>query len=274
MSHKQPKVTTNNRNKQEKINKIMQALKNHPEGLTPKAISYYTGINHNTIKSMLPDMDGVKHKGYAGLYVLVDNDRHGAIFKWNFHNAILSYKLPKYNGQRITKNLGNSLLNLKFEIGSTSKKASLRVSTQYPLNITSIYTCYLLFCELIHNFCNEEPVPSRVYLTSIEINNDMEGIKLDGLNSISIDSLSEQFKLYHNKSAKSLRSEHKLKLPIKLEAIFNMLINEDRFLELYDETIKHKHNEELILKYQSMNSKLLQEILKKLDVSKINRRNL
>jgi hypothetical protein len=262
------KVSTRIREKNKKIEKIVNILKNFPEGNTPQNIAYYSGINPNTVKSLLPKIPIIKKKsGIRGMYILVDESSHGSIFDWNFHNAQLSYSIPKYTGERIKETYNFGFINYEFEIGKVSKKATLRVSTNRPINISSICCCYLFFLELIKNNATAvAPAPDNIFISSIEFNKDYINLRFDGINCITLDSLLKQFKLYDKKSG--IRIEHKLKVPISCDAIFSMLENNAESIEVTSALYELDKKISMVLNSQKRNVDLLLKLLEKINGEK------
>jgi len=258
------KVSTRTIEKNRKVNQIIKILKNFPEGITPKIVAYHSSINVNTIKSLLPQILQVKKKeGIRGIYVLVDESDHGSIFDWNFHNTQLSYIILGYMGKRIKKTYNFEFINYEFEIGEKSKKATLRISTDHPINVSSLCCCYLFFAELIKKYANVMPTPNKVWITSIEFNKDYKNLRLDGPKCITIDSLLTQFKLYDKKSC--VRIEHKLKVPINCEIIFSMLSDSTESIEIYHALCELNKKIEIVLDSEKRNIDLMLNLLNKMD---------
>src|SRR3989344_207323 len=150
MARNKPKVSSNSIKKE----KIENVLRGDPEGLFPKQIAFKTDINVSTVKSILKVMGNVKrHPKIRGLYQLDEKSTH-SIFDWNFHNLYLTCEIPSYNGERIKESLSFDFLNLEFEIGADSKKASLHISSEPPINISSIILCFDRFCMLVEKYAN------------------------------------------------------------------------------------------------------------------------
>jgi hypothetical protein len=229
-----PKVSTKPLSAQKKKDKIVNLLKEYPEGITPKEIAFLTKINVNTVKSLLPKIENIRKKeGLRGLYVLVENNPHGSIFDWKLHNVTLTYDLINYSGEKINKTIDSELIKFRFGIGAKTKKATLHLSTDNPIEISSlnIYCLYLL--ELIRQNYNSPLFLENIIVRSIEFNKDYLNLRLDGLKSISFTSLCYQYKLYQKRQG--LRQEHKINLPIGIPEIFSMLQKGDYSLEVYSE---------------------------------------
>ncbi|MFH1181476.1 MAG: hypothetical protein V1702_00805 [Candidatus Woesearchaeota archaeon] len=216
-----PTVSTRTMLSDKKKLQIIAALKNHPEGATPKTIAFDASINVNTVKSLLPKMHQVqKVPGLRGYYKLVDESGHD-LLSWNFHNCILSCPLPDYKGEQIAETLSFGLVNYEFTVGAQSKKATLRVYTDHPLNVSSLCTCSAYLISLIGQYTRLHPAPSAIFVTTIEFNRDFKNLRLDWPRCITMDNLVDQFKLYQKKEG--LRLEIKPKVPIEFETILAML---------------------------------------------------
>ena len=263
-----PKISTRTIEKNNKIRKIIGTLRNFPEGTTPKIIAYHSNININTVKSLLPQITTIKKKGgMRGIYVLVDEEDHGSIFDWNFHNAILSYNIPDYTGERIIKTNSFGFINYKFEIGKESKKATLNISTDHPLNISSLFCCYLLFSELIKRYAAVYPSPDKIWISTIEFNQDYKNLRLDGPKCITLDSLLAQFKVYEKKQG--VRIEQKLKVPINSEVILSILSNSTNSID-NNQMLSHlSKNIEVMLHFLERIGDTLMALLDKMDSERI-----
>jgi hypothetical protein len=207
---------------------ITNYLKTVPEGATPKMISFYTRIPQSTVRGMLSrGITGIEKTDIHGLYHSVQKMGDDGIFLWNFHNLLLVTHLPKYDKQAVSETHSSDLINFEFNIGAKSKNATARLSTpkvngtDYPLNLSSITLAVTLFKELIRKHANTEITNNDIEIKTIELNKDYQNIRLDGVNSITMENLIEQFKAYQKKD--KLRIEHKLKVPVDAEQLFKIL---------------------------------------------------
>lgn len=211
---KQRKVSTRSSTSRAKQEKILEALRLHPEGATPKIIAAKSGLNVNTVKSLLPELKQVK-RVTRGWYKILDGGdgtlpNEASLFDWNFHNCILSIE-GDYSDLSYDFRWGS----LYVRIQGSASQATLRLASDWPLNVASLSFVAGFFSEL----CGA-PF-SSVVVSSIELNKDFRDLRLDGLNSLSINSLIEQFKVYQKKNA--LRVEHKTAVPFRAENIIDML---------------------------------------------------
>jgi hypothetical protein len=230
-------ISTKYYNSKEKSLRIIKVLKSYPEGLTPKYIALYTGINQNTVKSLLPKIHEVrKLEGLRGHYKLVENPIDGNVFDWNFHNCIFSILLEEYSGEKINETINFNLFNLKFGIGKKSKKASLFLSSNFPFNISTIELASSHFYELIYKFTGIMVERSKITLSSVEFNKDYVNLRIDGANCLSIDNLITQFKIYNKK--RGLRFEEKIKVPLRAEDVVKALSSTPHTIDLSNKISK------------------------------------
>jgi len=242
------RVATKYNGKLNKIEKIINTLKEFPEGTTPKKLAFRTGINTNTIKSLLPEISCIRRGELRGVYSLVSESRDSSIFNWNFHNCILTCNLPSYSGERIKKSYNFGIINYEFEIGAESKQATLRISTDYPINISSLCSCYTFFTLLVETSAGFLPELRDVTVSSIEFNKDYINLRLDGIKSISLENLIEQFKAYQKTNG--LRLEHKTKIPFTVEDLVNMLTHIPVAVNMQSEITDIKENQTKMFQFQ------------------------
>lgn len=224
-----PKVQTfiiSNRQKREEM--IRGYLDTVPEGATPKMISLYTRIPQSSVRGMLTrGILGIENIGVHGLYRSVHKNRDNHIFSYNFHNLILAVHLPNYTKSTVQETHSSVLVNFEFIIGQDSRQATMRISTptidgtNYPINISSISLAFELFRKLIKQHADTEITMNDTSVKSIEFNKDYENLKLEGVNSITMENLIEQFKAYQKKD--KLRIEHKMKIPINADDLIKLL---------------------------------------------------
>lgn len=210
-------VATDTRSKEDKIESIRHCLVKNPQGINPKSIARETGLNVNTVKTLLPQMSDVT-KVMRGLYKIVNRGDGTSdydpvltsLHEWNFHNCILSAN-STYPDVDMCKEFGV----VKMIVSSANGKATCRLSTDYPLNVSSLAFVAGYFADLVGAKWLD------VSVSSIEFNKDYRNLRLDGVNSISVGSLCEQFKLYQKRHG--LRIEHKTAVPFTMDNIVSML---------------------------------------------------
>ena len=183
---------------------------------------------------MIQDIKGVK-KIMRGLYKVAERGdgsklkANEELTDWNFHNCILLCQLKIFPPTYIKTTNSCSLINLEFTISKTGN-ATMRISADNPLNVSSIAVVYEYFSELIKHYSTDDISQKDVYLSSIEFNKDYLNVRLDGVKCITIDNLIEQFKVYQKQSG--LRIEHKTKAKFTVENIIDMLQNNPNSLEI------------------------------------------
>ena len=245
---------------------IINCLKNNPEGITPKMIALNTRLNVNTIKSLLPKIHGVK-KVMRGLYKVVEGGDGTTIqpstelHSWNFHNCILSCQLTNFPKKTITTTNSFNIINYEFVI-SIKGHASLRVSSDNPLNISSICSVYAYFSELISKHSKDVITQSKVYISTIEFNQDYKNLRLDGVKCITIDNLVEQFKVYQKKTA--MRIEHKTKVKMTVENVVDMLTNNPNSLETNIKLSKVMEQNKALIDKTAINTDLIFKLIDKM----------
>ncbi len=257
------KVSTRRGVTYQKHQKIIKCLKYFPEGATPKTLARETGINQNTIKSILPKLHGIK-KVMRGLYKVVERgdtplaSASSRLTDWNFHNLILSCILQHGNYILINRDYEFGLIGVKFLI-STSGRASFRISSDTPLNVSSISLAAAFFVHLIKEEHLAAPEPGGVIIKSIEFNKDYSNLRLDGVRSVTVDSLISQFKLYQKEL--SMRIEHKTKVPFTVENIVDMLTQNPDSLEHNLKLSKQADMLDRLTVVTQRNTALLQQLL-------------
>lgn len=253
----QPKVKTSYYNKKEKIKKITQILNNYPEGATPKLIAFHSKINHNTVKTILIELEknGIvqRKQGLRGYYVLVEKKTHD-LFLYNTQNINFHYILPdnfEIKDKILEKGNFSELIGYSFSIGKESQKASIRIDTSYPFNISAITLISHFFKELVKKHTEILPKDNEIIVSSLEINKDYLGMKMEGCNCLTIDTLILEMKLYNKKNR--LREEYKTKEPIGLDFFINLARNGILFAEL-------KNNDNSILERLENLEKVMRKI--------------
>lgn len=240
----QLKVSTNKGDVSLKKKKIAKYIIEHPEGCTPKMISTGTSININTVKSILPKLKNIE-KVTRGWYKVVNRGddpftSDGKLTNWNFHNLILSVPLCHYKPMSIQT--GFNLINIDINI-SDKGLCTLRLSSDYPLNVSSICLVYAYLKQFLGTISSDKITMKDMLVKSIEFNKDYSNLKFEGVNCITLDGLCTQFKAYQKKIG--LRTEHKTKVPFHVETMVDMLTGSPANLEL---NAKLKAQEKLLEK--------------------------
>ncbi len=136
-----------------KSQKIIQYLLKTPEGATPKQISFATGINNNTVKSMLPKLENIRNVT-RGWYKVVNggdglfSSGGDLLTDWNFHNCILTHQITDFKLDKRSSDFDFGLITAHLSISSTGK-ATFRIACDHPLNVSSLclaFGYFKLFC--------------------------------------------------------------------------------------------------------------------------------
>lgn len=256
------KVSTNSSNVFQKKDKIIHWLTQHEEGATPSMIAVGTGINVNTIKSILPKMQKVKSVTRGWYKVLIEKDNPliscGELKDWNFHNLILQTQLKSYNPLDIKLNY--NLIDINILINSKGK-CTTRLSSDFPLNVSSICLVYAFLTEKLKPYTNDILTMKNINIRCIEFNKDYSNLKFEGVQCISLDGLCEQFKLYQKSIG--LRVEHKTKVEFRVNNMVDMLTQSPNTLDL---TTKLNQTEEQLKKLTTQsiyNTNQLNKILER-----------
>jgi len=205
---------------------ITECMMSNPEGCTPKMLACKTGINVNTIKSILPKLENIKRLAH-GLYIVENRGdgtptSDGTPHVWNFHNLVASFPVEKCKDATYLKDL--KLVKLEFKV--RNEVCTLRVSTDEPLNMSSI----VLIHDIINATFMKELSLSEIKISTIEFNRDFEHLKLEGTNCLTLDTLYTEFKLYQKK--RGLRVEHKTKVPFTAKTMVDVLTHPPNHLEV------------------------------------------
>jgi len=228
----QPLVATRRGGISRKMTEIATFMALHPQGCTPKMISSGTSLNVNTVKSILPKLKNITTIARGFYKVLNGGDTPstscGDLSAWNFHNLILS--VPIIPGHLcLPKEYNYDLIKLVLTLHEEGR-AVICVSTDYPINVSSICILYGLIRELIKQYLDHSLEMNEVKVHTMEFNQDHANLKLDGVNCITLDSLCTQFKIYQKSIG--LRIEHKTKVNFNVENMIDMLTGSSTTIDL------------------------------------------
>lgn len=257
------KVSTRTYNFNQKSQKILEVMHSYPEGITPKELGRQTGINVNTIKSILPKLKNIK-KAIRGLYKVFEwgdappSSPFSELRSWNFHNCVLSGVIPSYSGSFIQTSHSLNLLNLEF-ILTNSGRCTLRLSSDFPLNISSICLMAGYFQEQINKYSKALLSYRQISVKTIEFNRDYTNLRLDGVKCITLDNLVEQFKVYQKKLG--LRIEHKTKVLFNVQNVIDMLTTDPNSMDLRLNLSKQKEQLDRLTIATSQHTQLLFKVI-------------
>ena len=115
------------------------------------------------------------------------------------------------------------------------------------------------FQEQISKYSDSRPSFKDISVQTIEFNKDFTNLRLDGVKCITLDNLSEQFKVYQKKLG--LRIEHKTKIRFNVENVVDMLATDPNSLELNIKLSKQKEKLDRLMLATSNNTKLLFKVI-------------
>jgi hypothetical protein len=240
--------------KQLKLEKITAALAANPQGISPKQIARITGIKHSTVRTLISQIVSVEHICY-GLYHLHNSggDR-GIEFEMDIkvHNLTMTCQTG-YTGTEINTTLAGKTANYVFGVSSTGN-AYIQFATDYPIVLSSIDTVFQLFKSLAKEY-SIVVTEEDTLIPSIEMNNDNERIRMDGMTSLTVTRLQDTYKIYQK--TKAVRIEHKITVPITLRTVFDMLLNKPDNTQMEDKINK-------LERQQVINNQLLCRVLEQL----------
>ena len=98
----------------------------------------------------------------------------------------------------------------------------MAIAARNPVDFSCLGLLAYLFQNLIKKYCNFTPEINEIVVNTFEINKDYFEIVLEGCNSIRLDTLLMEYKLYY-KDKKYVREEYKTKFPVNLDFIINLI---------------------------------------------------
>lgn len=232
---------------------ITQALGMMPEGATPAILSRETGLNVNTIKTLLPKMENVKRVTRGWYKVAEGGDGTpvaDALSDWNFHNLVLTGVSDQVHIPAASFDFGLG----RVDVAVVAGKGTLRLSSDWPLNVSSIAFVAWVFSRIAG--------VSSIMVSTVEFNRDFSNLRLDGVKSISVDSLISQFKAYQKD--RGLRLEHKTKVPLSVENVVDMLAQPPLSIEANVKLALQSQRLEELTKATSQNTQILFKIIDRL----------
>lgn len=210
---RQRAVATRTREAARKERLLQEALARFPEGATPALLSRETGLNHNTVKTLLPRLSGTK-KVIRGVYKVAEQGDGGVLpgelREWNFHNLVLRSHSVE-DARREAWDFG--LVRAELVI-SLSGRVSLRLSSDWPLNVSSLCLVEAFLRRVVL-------LDAPVVVSSVEFNRDFSNLRFDGVRAVTLSSLVEQFKVYQKR--RGLRVERKALVPFSMENLVSLL---------------------------------------------------
>jgi len=207
--------------KQEKVDEILSILEKKG-GLYPKQVALYTGINHSTVKSYLRELEKRGEvEDVAGLYSVVEGT-HRDVNPPKVQNFVLSIALPSTIAvHHAEEDFDLGFCKMHFVVGEKNHKVTGHVSADPPIGIETAFTVGLLFAEKVEKAVGWKPDQGIIFLKTVEVNWDDYGVRLDGVNAITLRTIGAEEKLYNKKHA--LRHEHRILCPMTLETLLGIV---------------------------------------------------
>lgn len=239
MSLKQPKVSTRTARTKKLEDRIIKLIEGAEDaGISPKGIYNITKngeeININTIKSILKRLEVQgrikKHSSVRGNYIVVNNAHD--IFQHNIHNLMLTHSFDEslvIDSRHEEIEFGT--IKLQLDIYPNTKNACMRVSTDYPFNISSLPLVAFIFKNFVEKYCDKPITEEQIIVKNIEFNQDFYGVKLEGIQAITFSGIISLFKIY-KKNRNSVRMEYKNKIPFNFDILKYYLIGGEKVVEI------------------------------------------
>lgn len=209
--------------------KIIEAVENSLEPITPLEVSSITKINHSSVKVLMPKLarNGVIRREYHGHYVSAKNlvtfgssvvDSYGEFVSPLLHSVRFRFVgLASVSPRRWVVEVG-SVVNVSFQVFSNGSAVVFvdcvgDVSLDYPA-----------FCLLVDRVCGELGVScwDGVSVSSFEFNVDFEGVRLDGVQAVTLRAFDGSFHRLYNKRF-GVRDEVKVVGSQKVESVLALM---------------------------------------------------
>jgi len=215
------------RDKEEKKRKIKDALIRHPEGLVAKQLHVETGISYPTVRQYLRILvkEGeVGQKLGTKVYVSVTNKPYGIGEPPKIQNVRLNLKCPdgvKLKYGKVVKSI--ETLKIEVTFGVTNNQITACISAEPPMDLREFKQVIDTFKSMVRDSLNlKNPIDDKgILITSVELNNDFEGLRLDGIQSLTLNSCMKVLEKIYNKGNK-IRREVRVR-NISLESFYTLI---------------------------------------------------
>lgn len=191
---------------------IIKYLKSQTRPQSPDEIAENTGLNKNTVRARLSELKKSGHviSPYYGVYLI--NSAYGGgdtgsgdvvlriqnlnvVSTVDFDKRIEKYEEFTWAWSGVGKDsIGD--LKVRVELGSKKNRVSWRLSAREGVDIQTVRICRLCIEQMLHGMGFQmEDYSWEVH--GVEVLRDLFGVSLDGLKSVSLDSLeSTLMKIY------------------------------------------------------------------------------
>lgn len=211
--------------KEEKKQKILDIVKSHPEGVNAKYVSLESKLNHSTVRNYLRELvrDGkVYRPEKTHIYKSVANTTYG-VAELKIQNVRLGFTVPTtiiLTHEKIIETIAD--ISLYIEFGETHQYVSATVGAEPPLTLREFKLLIKIFKDKVKERIGIEPTDKDIVVTSIELNQDYCGLRLDGINCVTLDGFYGFIEKIYNKKD-CVRKEVKICQPISLESLYTLL---------------------------------------------------
>lgn len=231
-------------------------LEKYPEGLFPKMLSKASKINYSTVKVYLRDMlkkGLVKQNFKNGPYTVI-KPIHGNIY-YKYHNIYFSFQFKDIEITPHKEKVQIENIKLIIYFGSKTKKVTCNVSSKEPLNLRELVLVKNLFEQKVKEKLGIQELPVLM-IKSIEFNNDLQGIRMDGINAVTWNDFKGVLEKVYNKEDK-LRHEFKVSLPVEAESIIHLL---RQGLDSYELLKNYNSLDERLGRLEEVNKRIFREL--------------
>jgi len=209
----------------EKMKSIVKHIELYPDGIQPKQLAREIGLNHNTVKAYLRELEslGIVKRDVYGWYRVVKTTH--TLPEPKLQNFVLSYKIPnerEVNSVDTTYDV--KIAKLHFTIGKESKQATGHVSAEPPVSVKEAHLISEIFKVLILKEIDYIPNAEEIYFKTVEFNWDYFGIRMDGINCITLLTINGLVEKLYNKPY-AVRHEIKGAIPFNSDNLLILLNN-------------------------------------------------
>lgn len=212
----------------DKRDRVLECMKDFPQGVMPMQIATRTDINQSTVGNILANLvnGGKIRKVHTGMYVIVEGVDSPLVpepdlNKWKFHRRIAIADIPDYKGNGWICSYSYGTIYGTFEV-SKKGRASYTTNSVYPLDMSSWSSVFMNFKLSVEMHCGWSMKEEDVMIPTIEINYDYSNLKLEGVKCVRLNTLTSEYKAYQKSSG--LRVEHRPKGIVFQEDIRTMLM--------------------------------------------------
>ena len=207
----------------EKYERILETIENSSYPITPKEISYLTGIKHSTARKYVKRLEGMGHIWgvYYGHYVSTKNifTSGRSMVESDFprlHN--LRLRVVDFVGAVRRNSFNFGFLKVTFQQHSNG---TVTVFVDCVDSYSLGYVAFRLLVELIKKELGLEDW-EKVTVSSFEFNNDFEGARLDGAKAVTLRAFDGSFRRVYQKSF-GIRDEVKVVGSTRVEDVLSLL---------------------------------------------------